>query len=186
MRTKSQPDGGNIQCWVRVEGWKQSLGPVFLSLSFFFLIFFFYFLALPGSMHNLSFPTRDQTLPPTVEASVLITGPSGKSFVFLSAGYLRWSGLRETQRELNLFSFIFPSPAVFLCVSHSAVSNSLWPHRLQPASPLCPWHSPGKITRVGCHFLLQGIFPVQALNPGFLHCRWILYGLIHQGSPLYS
>ena len=89
MRTKSQPDGGNIQCWVRVEEWKQSLGPVFLSLSLFFLIFFFYFLALPGSMHNLSFATRDQTLPPTVEASVLITGPSAKSFVFLSAGYLR-------------------------------------------------------------------------------------------------
>ena len=25
----------------------------------------------------------------------------------------------------------------------------------------CPWDSPGKNTRVGCHFLLQGIFPIQ-------------------------
>ena len=24
---------------------------------------------------------------------------------------------------------------------------------------LCPWDSPGKNTRVGCHFFLQGIFP---------------------------
>ena len=29
---------------------------------------------------------------------------------------------------------------------------------------------PGKSTGVGCHFLLQGIFPTQGLNPGLLHC----------------
>ena len=44
---------------------------------------------------------------------------------------------------------------------------------------LCPWDSPGKNIGVGCHFLLQGIFPTQDLNPSFLHCRWILYPLIH-------
>ena len=30
----------------------------------------------------------------------------------------------------------------------------------------------------GCHFLLQGIFPTERLNPhilGLLHCRWILH-----------
>ena len=43
--------------------------------------------------------------------------------------------------------------------------------------------SPGKNTGVGCHALLQGIFPTQGSNPGFLHCRWILYHLSHQGSP---
>ena len=43
-------------------------------------------------------------------------------------------------------------------VSQSVVSNSLWPHRLQPTRLLCPWNSPGKNTGVGCHFLLQGIF----------------------------
>ena len=26
-------------------------------------------------------------------------------------------------------------------------------------TPLCPWDFPGKNTGVGCHFLLQGIFP---------------------------
>jgi len=35
----------------------------------------------------------------------------------------------------------------------------------------------GKNTGVGCHALLQGIFPTQGSNPGFLHCRWILYHL---------
>ena len=43
--------------------------------------------------------------------------------------------------------------------------------------------SPGKNTRVGCHALHQRIFPNQGLNPGLPQCRWILYGLSHQGSP---
>ena len=44
---------------------------------------------------------------------------------------------------------------------------------------LCPWNSPGKNTEVGCHSLLQGIFPTQGLNPGLPHCRRILYHLRH-------
>ena len=43
--------------------------------------------------------------------------------------------------------------------------------------------SPGKNTGVGCHALLQGLFPTQGSNPGLPHCRWILYRLSHQGSP---
>ena len=35
---------------------------------------------------------------------------------------------------------------------------------------------------VGCHFLLQGIFPSQGLNLGLLHCGQTLYCLSHQGS----
>ena len=41
-----------------------------------------------------------------------------------------------------------------------------------------------KNTRVGCHLLLQGIFPTQGSNPGIPHCRWFLYDLIHLGSPI--
>ena len=37
---------------------------------------------------------------------------------------------------------------------------------------------------MGCHFLLQGIFPTQGSNPGLPHCRWILYQLSQQGSPI--
>ena len=40
----------------------------------------------------------------------------------------------------------------------------------------------GKNTGVGCHFLLQEIFPTQGLNPGLPHCRQMLYHLRHQGS----
>ena len=30
---------------------------------------------------------------------------------------------------------------------------------------LCPWDFPGKNTEMGCHFLLQGNFPMQGSNP---------------------
>ena len=42
---------------------------------------------------------------------------------------------------------------------------------LQPTKLLHPWDSPGKNTGVGCHFLVQGIFPTQRSNPGLPHCR---------------
>ena len=64
------------------------------------------------------------------------------------------------------------------------MSDSLWPHRLQPARLLCPWKSSGKNTGIGGHSLLQGIFPNQGLNPGLLPCKQILYHLSHQGSPV--
>ena len=35
---------------------------------------------------------------------------------------------------------------------------------------------------LGCHALLQGIFPTQGSNPGLLHCRQILYCLSYLGS----
>ena len=36
---------------------------------------------------------------------------------------------------------------------------------------------------MGCHFLLQGIFPTQGSNLGLPHCRQPLYHMTHQGSP---
>ena len=58
-----------------------------------------------------------------------------------------------------------------------ACMPSLWPHGLPPARLLYPWYFSGKNTAVGCHCLLQGIFPPKASNPclpHLLHCRWIL------------
>ena len=40
---------------------------------------------------------------------------------------------------------------------------------------LHPWDSPVKNTGVGCHALLQGIFPTQGWNPCLLHYKGILY-----------
>ena len=78
-------------------------------------------------------------------------------------------------KESN-FSFFFQSFLSFFqffCYfsaaskwSHSVTSDSLWHHGLKPIRLLHPWDFPGKNTGVGCHFLLQGIFPTQGLNPG--------------------
>ena len=51
------------------------------------------------------------------------------------------------------------------------------PHRRQPTRLLHPWDSPGKNTGVGCHVLLQGIFPTPRSNPGLPHCTQKLLSL---------
>ena len=61
---------------------------------------------------------------------------------------------------------------------HSVMSDSLQPHGLQPTRLLCLWNFTGKNTRGGCHFLLQGVFLTQELNPiSCIYCigRQILY-----------
>ena len=50
------------------------------------------------------------------------------------------------------------------CSVASVMSDSLRPHGPQATWLLCPRDSPGKNTWVGCHFLLQGIFPTQGSN----------------------
>ena len=51
---------------------------------------------------------------------------------------------------------------LYICQNESVnclvMSDCLQPHGMQPARLLCPWNSPGKNIRVGCHFLLQWIF----------------------------
>ena len=71
------------------------------------------------------------------------------------------------------------------CHVHSVVSDSLQSRGLQLTRLLCPWDFPGKNTRVGCHFLLQGIFPTQGSNPRFLRLLywWVdPLPLCHLGS----
>ena len=60
------------------------------------------------------------------------------------------------------------------------------PRDYSPPGTSVPGDSPGKNTRVGCHVLLQGIFPTQGLKAcllWLLHCRLILYPLSHWESP---
>ena len=74
-----------------------------------------------------------------------------------------WHYGRQCPRSLLYF------PLFCLLLVSSVMPDSLWPFGLLPARLLCPWDSPGKNTGVGCHFLLQGIFPPQGSNPCFLH-----------------
>ena len=68
------------------------------------------------------------------------------------------------------------------CLVAKSHLTLLRPHGPQPARLFSPWDSPGKITGVGCYFLLQRIFPTQGSNPHLLHWQADFLQLNHQGS----
>ena len=72
------------------------------------------------------------------------------------------------------------------CLDLNLCLTLLRPHGLKLARPLGPWDFPGKNPGVGCHFLLQGIFLTQELNPGLRHWQMGSLPLSHQGSPSVS
>ena len=67
------------------------------------------------------------------------------------------------------------------CMLSRSVMLTLW--ESMDARLLCPWDSPSRNTGVGCHFLLQGIFPTQGSNPGLLHWQADSLPLHKLGSP---
>ena len=61
---------------------------------------------------------------------------------------------------------VYMLPYLCVCVlSCSVVPDSCDPIDCSPPGSLCPRDSPVKDTGVGCHFLLQRIFPTQESNP---------------------
>ena len=87
--------------------------------------------------------------------------------------------------QITLPSFIFPQ-LLRGCSVSPVLSDSLRPYGLQPVRLLCPWNSPGKNTGVGCHALLQGIFPTLGLNPSLfclLHWQACSLPLMPPGMP---
>ena len=59
---------------------------------------------------------------------------------------------------------------------------TLQPPGLYPARLLRPWEAPGKNPGVGCHFLLQGIFPTQGSNLHLLPWQADSLPLSHQSK----
>ena len=64
--------------------------------------------------------------------------------------------------QTSMFLMCVCTLSCFSCV-RSCVTPWIVPCRL-----LCPCDSPGKNIGMGCHALLQGIFPTQGLNPCLL------------------
>ena len=74
---------------------------------------------------------------------------------------------------------------VSLTCMASVVSASLQPYGLcKHIRFLCPWDSPGKNAGVGCHPLLQGIFPTRGSNLRLLHWQADSLPLNHQDHPI--
>ena len=79
---------------------------------------------------------------------------------------VKWKDTWSHKRNSNLYGKI-------TSVSHSVLSDSLWPHCLWPH---CLYWS-------GLPFPSPGDFPYPGLNPDLLHCRQTLYWLSQQRSP---
>ena len=88
-----------------------------------------------------------------------------------------------TQVQLIYSVFLLYSKVIQICVcvcqSLSRVQLFAAPWTLAHEAPLSMGFS-GVNTGVGCHSLLQGIFPTQGLSLGPLHFRQILPHLSHQ------
>ena len=71
----------------------------------------------------------------------------------------------------RVFSLFYPPPQLHgpLLLSHSVMS-------IYDPMHCSPWDFPGRDTGVGCHFLLQGIFPTQGSNLHLLQVSCIAGG----------
>ena len=85
----------------------------------------------------------------------------------------------EFSRPEYCSGYPFPSPGYLPNPGIKPRSPTLQVDSL-PAEP----QEKPKNTGVGSLSLLQQIFPTQESNQGLLHCRWILYQLNFQGSPM--
>ena len=83
-----------------------------------------------------------------------------------------------TKHKHTQWQYTFAHIVLYLVAQTCMTLCNLMDYR--PPSSSVHGDSPDKNTEVGCHALLQGIFPTQGSNPGFPHCRWILYHLSHQ------
>ena len=83
--------------------------------------------------------------------------------------YTQYSVINHSGKEDEKESIYVYAKSLQSCLT---VCNPMQSTRL-----LCPWDSPGKNTGVVCHSLLQGIFLIQGLNLGLLHCGQVLITL---------
>ena len=128
-------------------------------------------------------------------------------FDYIFSRFYFYLGRGISKVTIKSYFMIFQSQMGFLCgwgtfqifrnflysMHHSLVDNVCLvtqscptlcnPMDYSPPGSSVHGDSTGKNNRVGCHALLQGIFPTQRSNPGFPHCRQVLYCLSHQGSP---
>ena len=96
-----------------------------------------------------------------------------------------WNRITRSRRPVwNSVTWRFyEAMPLLLCLVAQSCLTLCNPMDCSPPGSSVHGDSPGKNTRVGCHALLQGIFPTQGLNPGLTHCRQILHHLSHQRSP---
>ena len=120
---------------------------------------------------------RKGTLRMRKQASCLEPGNGGLENSNTScAGIWKYVGIYYSFSQQMLLGFsralaLYHAGDMHACVLAKSLSCArlLRPHGPVAHQLLCPWDSPGKSTGVGCHFLLQGIFPTQGWKLSLLY-----------------
>ena len=86
------------------------------------------------------------------------------------------TNIREMQTKITMRYYLYYLVCVCWLLSHVRLCDQ-WTVACQaPLSMESSVHGiPGKRTGMGCHSHLHGLFPIQGLNLGLLHCKQILY-----------
>ena len=100
----------------------------------------------------------------------------------------KWRVLKKLKTEVPYDpAILLLGVCVCVCVSHSVVSDLMWPYGLQPSRLLCPWGFPGKNAEMGCHFLLQGIswhISGQNCNPKRYMHLYVHSSMVHKSQDM--
>ena len=131
----------------------------------------------------MGFPGSSEVKAPACNAGDLCSIPgSGRSPGEGNGNPLQYSCLENPMEPGRLQSTgsqrVGHDWATSLSFSCLVMSNSFVTPWAVATRLFCPWNFPGKNIGVGCHFLLQGNFPTQGLNPHILrllHFRLFLY-----------
>ena len=118
-----------------------------------------------------------------------------KSRHFLDITEIKINSSRVVRSEISLISLDHVVSILLYFINIASINSKcylvtkpcltlLWSHRLQPAKLLCRWDFSGKNTGVGCHFLLQGIFPMQGSSLGLLNWQADSLSLCPPGKPI--
>ena len=96
------------------------------------------------------------------------------SFLFFHNRLLTWARSLLLRQQFIYHGLLYSTLSI--CLRPAWMTSHVWlfatPWTLYLARLLCPRDSPGKNSRVDCHFLLWGIFPIQGSN---LHLSHLLY-----------
>ena len=118
-----------------------------------------------------AWPTGQPSGPPSLDFSQVHWAQSSSGRLFSTCKICRICGAIFLPTSMQFAN-------VFVRVLSHFDRVRLWqPCGLKPSRFLCPWDSPCKNTRVGCHAPLQGIFSTHESNPCLLRLlgRQVLY-----------
>ena len=121
------------------------------------------------------------------QESQSLPGSSGYSARLLQVRILEWVAMPSSRNppDQGIKSISLRSSALtdeFFTSSTTWEALKVKVKVSQSCPTLCPWSSPSQNTGVGSLSFLQEIFPTQGSNPGFLHCKQIIYQLSHSGK----